>query len=86
MLTECQESLNYTRLKAIQNLKNTIARMRDSSRKTALIVKMKKYEGDIMVDVKLKYDRMSKVIDEITCPAKKIQGLDLHKFACTVGD
>ena len=64
---ECQQSLNAKRLKVIQNLNNMVARMRDSPRKTVLITKMKKYEGDIMVDSKLKYDHMLKMIDEITC-------------------
>ena len=84
---EGQESLNNKRINELNRLKDKLKRMRPGSRKyDELGTTIKKYEDDVMVNGKVKYDRMSKLIDEFTCPTVEIDGVSMHKFACAVGD
>lgn len=85
--SEVHDSLNFKRYKLLKQLENDIKGMRPSARKTAKANELKKYKDEIVMDNgKLKYDRMSKLIDEIACPAIEIDGVALPRFECAVGD
>ena len=84
--TEVHESLNYKRRKVLNKLKTSVARMNNGRRKSDMEAKMKAYEEQIMEDGKLKYDRMSKLIEDITCPPIEVEGISMNKFECVIGD
>ena len=83
---EVQESLNLKRLNIIKKLKSEVKNMRDGRQTSALMLRMSKYEVDIMVNGELKYGCASKAIKTMTCPPISIGGESMHKFACVVGD
>jgi len=83
---EIQDSLNLKRPRLLKKLKD-IAESKPAGRaKDTATTIANEYEEAIMEDAKLKHDRPSKMVDQITCSPVVIDHVAIHKFACVVGD
>ena len=84
--SEVQISLNMKRRKIVKALRATGENMRAGRGKNAFMARLKKYDEKIMDgENSLRYNRMSDVINAVTCEPIEINGEKLHKFACVLG-
>ena len=83
---EVQESYNLRRGKIIKSIQLQVDSMHESARTDDFKRHIKRYTDEITENGVLKKKRASQFVDAITCPPLTINGVELHRFACAIGD
>jgi len=83
---EVQELYNLRRGKIIKSIQLKVDSMCESARKDEFKRHIKRYTDEITENGVLKKKRASQFVDAITCPPLTLNGVELHRFACVIGD